>query len=101
MAGVTRTFMEEKRWDPVVQRNAGVRLCFLSNSVTMMKCLLKKVYVTENDFKANLIKYITIPEYKNANTVLITPVARRKFNSSGHVVGTHECLFRDCALSSG
>ena len=50
----------------------------------------KKSFVPENDFKANLIKYVMDTRNKKATPILITPVARRKFDSSGHVVGTHE-----------
>jgi len=85
----TRTFMEEKRWDPVVsemQEGDYVFIQFGHND----EVPAKKSYVPEKDFKANLIKYITDTRNKKANPVLITPVARRKFDSSGHVVGTHD-----------
>jgi lysophospholipase L1-like esterase len=49
----------------------------------------KKSYVTEKDFKANLVKYISDTRNKRANPVLITPVARRKFDSTGHIQETH------------
>jgi lysophospholipase L1-like esterase len=49
----------------------------------------KKSYVPENDFKTNLIKYITDTRNKKANPVLLTPVARRKFDSTGHIQETH------------
>jgi len=84
----TRTFIEEKRWDPVVnnmQEGDYVFIQFGHNDEVPSK----KSYVPENDFKLNLIKYITDTRNKKANPVLITPVARRKFDSAGHIQETH------------
>jgi lysophospholipase L1-like esterase len=84
----TRTFIEEKRWDPVVnnmQEGDYVLIQFGHNDEVPSK----KSYVPENDFKTNLIKYITDTRNKKGNPVLITPVARRKFDSTGHIVETH------------
>jgi lysophospholipase L1-like esterase len=84
----TRTFMEEKRWDPVVhdlQEGDYVLIQFGHNDEVPSK----KSYVPEKDFKANLEKYIADTRSKKANPVLITPVARRKFDSTGHIQETH------------
>jgi lysophospholipase L1-like esterase len=95
----TRTFMEEKRWEPVVnEMNEGdyVFIQFGHND----EVPTKKSYVPEKDFKANLIKYVTDSRSKKANPVLITPVARRKFDSTGHIQETHAVyaqLVRDVA----
>jgi len=81
--------MEEKRWDPVVsemQEGDYVFIQFGHND----EVLTKKSYVPENDFKSNLVKYVADTRNKKATPVLITPVARRRFDSSGHVVGTHD-----------
>lgn len=85
----TRTFMEEKRWDPVVsemQEGDYVFIQFGHND----EVPTKKSYVSENDFKSNLLKYVMDTRNKKATPVLITPVARRKFDSTGHVIGTHD-----------
>jgi lysophospholipase L1-like esterase len=50
----------------------------------------KKSYTTEDEFRANLVKFINDVKTKNATPVLLTPVARRKFDSNGHIEGTHE-----------
>jgi lysophospholipase L1-like esterase len=84
----TRTFIEEGRWDPVVnamQPGDYVFVQFGHND----EVPTKKSYVPEKDFKANLVKYITDTRNKKANPVLITPVARRKFDSTGHIQETH------------
>jgi lysophospholipase L1-like esterase len=84
----TRTFFEEKRWDPVVnnmQEGDYVFIQFGHND----EVPTKKSYVAEADFKFNLIKYITDTRNKKGNPVLLTPVARRKFDSTGHIQETH------------
>ncbi len=84
----TRTFIEEKRWDPVVrdmQEGDWVFIQFGHND----EVPTKKSFVPENDFKNYLVKYITDTRSKKANPVLITPVARRKFDSTGHIQETH------------
>lgn len=85
----TRTFMEEHRWQPVVdalQEGDYVLVQFGHND----EVKTKKSYTTEEAFKANLVKYITDTRSKKAMPVLLTPVARRSFDSTGHVTGTHD-----------
>lgn len=50
----------------------------------------KKTYTTEEEFRANLIKYVDEARDKKAIPILLTPVARRKFDSTGKVEGTHD-----------
>ena len=49
----------------------------------------KRSYTTEQQFKDNLGRFINETKGKKANPVLITPVARRKFNASGVLEDTH------------
>jgi lysophospholipase L1-like esterase len=61
----------------------------------------KKTYTTETEFSNNLIAYITETRAKKATPILLTPVARRKFDSSGKIEGTHELysqIVRDVAV---
>lgn len=85
----TKTFIEENRWQPVVddlKEGDYVLIQFGHND----EVKTKKSYTTENEFKANLIKYISESRSKKAIPVLITPVARRSFDAAGKIVGTHE-----------
>lgn len=85
----TRTFMQEKRWQPVVdalQEGDYVFVQFGHND----EVKTKGSYTTEEAFKANLVKYVTEARSKKAIPILITPVARRKFDSTGKLEGTHE-----------
>ncbi len=50
----------------------------------------KKTYTTETEFKNNLKQYIAEARQKNAIPVLLTSMARRKFDSTGHIQGTHD-----------
>ena len=85
----TRTFIEENRWQPIAtQLKAGdyVLIQFGHND----EVPTKKSYTTETEFKANLKRFIAETQVKQANPVLITPVARRSFDSTGVIKGTHD-----------
>ncbi len=84
----TRTFIEEGRWKSVMQTlQAGdyVLIQFGHND----EVPTKKSYTPPAQFKANLLKFVQDARSKNATPVLITPVARRRFDSAGNVVNTH------------
>lgn len=85
----TKTFLAEKRWQPVtdsMEPGDYVFIQFGHNDEVPTKAS----YTTEAEFKTNLIKYINDTKAKNGIPVLITPVARRKFDAAGRVEGTHE-----------
>ncbi len=84
----TRTFFEEKKWDPVVaniQPGDYVFVQFGHND----EVPTKKSYVKEDSFRINLLRYVNETKMKKGIPVLITPVARRKFDSNGKVEETH------------
>ena len=85
----TRTFMQENRWKPVVEnlkKGDWVFIQFGHNDEVQTK----KSSTTPEEFRNNLVKYVSDTKKKNANPVLLTPVARRKFDENGNVVGTHD-----------
>lgn len=95
----TRTFMEEKRWQPVVEALKEGDYVFVQFGHND-EVPTKKSYVSEADFKINLTRYINDTRAKKAIPVLLTPVARRKFDSTGKVEGTHNvysAIVRDVA----
>jgi lysophospholipase L1-like esterase len=60
----------------------------------------KKTYTTEAEFKANLLRYVTEAREKKMTPLLLTPVARRKFDAAGKIEGTHDVyaqIVRDVA----
>jgi lysophospholipase L1-like esterase len=85
----TQSFINEKLWQPVVD-NMGAGDFVLIQFGHNDEVPTKKTYTTEEQFRNNLIRYVNETRAKKAFPILITPVARRKFDSSGHVVGTHE-----------
>jgi len=96
----TRTFIEENLWKPVADslRPGDYLLIQFGHNDEVPS---KKSYTTEKDYKANLIRFITEARNKKANPVLITPVARRKFDASGNIQDVHEvysALVRNVAV---
>lgn len=60
----------------------------------------KKTYTTEAEFKNNLEQYVAEARSKKATPVLLTPMARRKFDQNGKIEGTHDVysqIVRDVA----
>lgn len=85
----TGSFLKEGLWQPVMQAMQPgdyVLIQFGHND----EVKTKSTYTTEEEFSANLAKYISETKSKGANPVLITPVARRKFDDAGHIQGTHD-----------
>ncbi|MBE7174232.1 MAG: rhamnogalacturonan acetylesterase [Williamsia sp.] len=99
----TRSFMAENRWQPVVdqlQEGDYVLVQFGHND----EVPTKTTYTKPEEFTANLVKYVSDTKSKKAIPVLITPVARRKFNAGGHITGTHDeysALVRKVAQEQG
>ena len=84
----TRTFMAENRWQPIVdalQEGDYVFIQFGHND----EVATKANYTPEADFRANLLRFVLESRAKKATPVLLTPVARRKFDASGKIEETH------------
>jgi len=85
----TRTFLTENRWQPAIdnmQEGDYVFIQFGHNDEVSTKAS----YTTEAEFRTNLVKYVSDAKNRKAIPVLLTPVARRKFNDQGMIEGTHE-----------
>jgi lysophospholipase L1-like esterase len=84
----TRTFIEEKLWQPVSGKlKAGDYLLIQFGHNDEIPS--KESYTTPKDFKSNLTRFIKEARNKKAFPVLITPVARRKFDESGKIQDVH------------
>jgi lysophospholipase L1-like esterase len=84
----TKSFIAEQRWQAVmdqVKEGDYVFIQFGHND----EVPTKTTYTPEDQFAANLVRFITESKNKKAMPVLITPVARRKFDSTGHIEETH------------
>jgi len=85
----TKTFIGEGLWQPVadnVTEGDYVFIQFGHNDEVKTKAS----YTTEEEYVNNLTRYINESRLKKAIPVLITPVARRKFDLLGHIQGTHD-----------
>lgn len=86
----TRTFISEKRWQGIIdslQEGDYVFIQFGHNDEVKEKV---GSYTTPDEYAANLKRFVTETRNKKGNAILLTPVARRKFDSTGHVMETHE-----------
>lgn len=84
----TKTFITEGLWQPIVENlkpGDFVLIQFGHND----EVPTKRSYTTESQFTENLKRYITDVRNKKATPLLLTPVARRKFDDAGNVVDTH------------
>lgn len=85
----TQSFINEGRWDAVLdslKADDYVLIQFGHND----EVPTKKTATTPAQFKDNLRRYVNEARAKKANPVLITPVARRKFDADGKVADTHK-----------
>ncbi|RYE11678.1 MAG: rhamnogalacturonan acetylesterase [Sphingobacteriaceae bacterium] len=84
----TKSFIAENRWQPVadhLKEGDFVLIQFGHNDEVPTKA----TYTPEADFTKNLLRFVTETRQKKAIPVLITPVARRKFNADGKIEDTH------------
>lgn len=95
----TSSFRNEGLWQKVLdQAGEGdhVFIQFGHND----EVATKKTYTTETEFRNNLKRYVAEARGKKATPVLLTPMARRKFDSTGRIQGTHDIyaqIIRDVA----
>lgn len=97
----TATFFREGLWQPVVEGLGPgdyVIIQFGHNDEVKTKAS----YTTPEEFTANLRRYIDETRKKGAIPILLTPVARRKFDSPGRIEETHDYapLVREVAARS-
>jgi len=84
----TRTFIEEGRWKDVLKtlsKGDYVLIEFGHND----EVPTKRSYTPKDQFVRNLQTFVTDTRAKGAIPVLLTPVARRHFDSTGKLIDTH------------
>lgn len=85
----TQSFINEGRWGSILdslKADDYVLIQFGHND----EVPTKKSATTPAQFQGNLKRYVNETRAKKANPILITPVARRKFDDQGKVVDTHK-----------
>jgi lysophospholipase L1-like esterase len=84
----TKTFITENRWQPVaaaLHEGDYVFIQFGHND----EVPTKGSYTPEADFTANLKRFVSETRSHRGQPVLLTPVARRKFDAAGQIEETH------------
>ena len=95
----TKSFRAEGLWKQILDESSEgdyVLIQFGHND----EVPTKSNATTEVEFRNNLSVFISEARNKKLNPLLLTPVARRKFDSTGHIEGTHDVysqIVRDVA----
>ena len=84
----TKSFIAEGRWDAATKEMKTGDYVFIQFGHND-EVPTKGSYTPQDQFEANLIRFIKEVRDKQATPVLITPVARRKFDSAGNIEETH------------
>jgi lysophospholipase L1-like esterase len=85
----TGTFIKEGLWQGIidnVQEGDYVFIQFGHNDEVKEKAS----YTTPGEFEANLSRFVRETREKKGNPILLTPVTRRQFDSTGNIKETHE-----------
>lgn len=85
----TRTFINEKLWQEVLdgaEEGDFVFIQFGHNDEVPEK----KSYTNPEEFKANLTKFVREARALKATPILLTPVSRRQFDSTGTALENHK-----------
>lgn len=85
----TSSFRKEGLWQQILDESGEGDYVFIQFGHND-EVPTKKTYTTEAEFKNNLKQYVAEARQKKMIPVLLTPMARRKFDSTGTIVGTHD-----------
>ena len=85
----TRTFIAENRWQPIVDNLSEGDYVLIQFGHNDESESYPDRYTPPEDYRKNLVKFITESRDKKAVPVLLTPVSRRKFDSAGNALETH------------
>jgi len=95
----TSSFRNEGLWQTVLDKATEGDYVFIQFGHND-EVPTKKTYTTETEFKNNLKQYVAEARGKKAIPILLTPMARRKFDANGKIEGTHDVysqIVRDVA----
>lgn len=87
----TRTFISENRWQPIADSLKPGDYVFMQfgHNDEAKEEIYKERYTSPEDYRKNLVRFITETKAKQANPVLVTPVSRRRFSNEGKAMETH------------
>ncbi len=84
----TSSFRDEGLWKQIMDEGGKGDYVFIQFGHND-EVPTKKTYTTEGEFKTNLTNYVKEAREQKMIPVLLTPVARRKFDANGNIEGTH------------
>jgi len=85
----TKTFLSENLWQQILDNLKEGDYVFIEFGHNDQAKARSERYTTPADFQANLARFVKDVRDRKANPVLMTPVARRRFNESGVFYDTH------------
>jgi lysophospholipase L1-like esterase len=85
----TRSFIAEGRWQGILDRLEKGDYVFIQFGHNDANEARVDRYTPPDDYRLNLIRFVTEARAKEARPVLFTPVVRRRFDLQGHFYDTH------------
>lgn len=95
----TRTFIEEGRWQRIMDQVQPGDYIFIQFGHNDQSSKPER-YTSPEDYRTNLIKFVTEAKAKKANPVLLTPITMRVFKEDGTVrngLGPYPGIVREVA----
>jgi lysophospholipase L1-like esterase len=85
----TRTFIEEKLWQGVLEKLKKGDYVFIQFGHNDSSKDKVKRYTSPDEYRTNLVRFISDVRARKAEPVLLTPVMRRRFDKHGNFYDTH------------
>jgi len=85
----TRSFLAENRWQPVLEKLRPGDYVFIQFGHNDEKPEKVDLYTPPEDYRKNLIKFVTEASARKATPVLCTPIVRRRFDKEGKFYDEH------------
>jgi lysophospholipase L1-like esterase len=85
----TRTFIEEKLWQTILDRLKPGDYVFIEFGHNDAAKDRTDRYTPPEDYRRNLVRFITEVRERKAIPILLTPVMRRRFDKDGNVQDSH------------
>ena len=85
----TRSFLAENRWQPVLEKLRPGDYVFIQFGHNDEKPEKVDRYTPPEDYRKNLIKFVTEASARKATPVLCTPIVRRRFDKEGKFYDEH------------
>jgi len=85
----TRTFIEERLWQGIIDKVKKGDFVFIEFGHNDAAKDRTDRYTPPEDYRKNLVKFITDVRDRQANPVLLTPVMRRRFDKDGKFQDSH------------